>query len=301
MSLLNLSLTCLIGAAQLGSAFWWDLMSDGDTVESNIAGIKAGMRTTWMAGDFGVIAKTIAGAAADFVRRLAIPSGATVLDVATGTGNVALPLARAGCVVTGVDIAPNLLAQGRERAAAAELTITFDEGDAEQLPYADGSFDAVVTMFGAMFAPRPELVAAELMRVLKPGGLLAMANWNPESFSGAMFKTGAKHAPGPPGIPPPVLWGVPAKVQERLAAFEAIRAEMVPLEWNIPMSPESAVELFRTYFGPTKMAFGRLDEAGQAALREDLIALWAGANAAEDPATHTLIHNQYLLVTARRP
>ena len=161
--------------------------------------IKASMRATWMAGDFGVVAKTIAGAAGEFVERLPIAPGMKVLDVACGTGNVALPLARAGAVVTGVDIAPNLLVQGRERAAAEGLAVTFDEGDAEQLPYADGSFDAVVTMFGAMFAPRPEVVAAELARVLKPGGLLAMANWNPASFSGKMFKVGSMHVPPPAG------------------------------------------------------------------------------------------------------
>lgn len=167
--------------------------------------IKHSMRSDWMAGDFGVVAKTIEAPAEEFIARLSIPVGAQVLDVACGTGNTAIPLARRGAVVTGVDIATNLLAQGRERAVAEGVSVTFDEGDAEQLPYADSSFDAVTTMFGAMFAPRPELVAAELARVLKPGGLLAMANWNPESFSGAMFKVMATHVPPPPGIAPPVL------------------------------------------------------------------------------------------------
>ena len=162
--------------------------------------IKASMRSTWMAGDFGVIARTIGANGADFIDRLHIPAGARLLDVATGTGNLALPAARAGAIVTGVDIAPNLLVQARERAAAEGLTIQFDEGDAEALPYPDASFDIVVSMFGAMFAPRPELVAAELARVLKPGGRLAMANWNPSSFSGRMFKVGSNHVPPPPGI-----------------------------------------------------------------------------------------------------
>ena len=116
--------------------------------------IKDSMRATWMAGDFGVVAKTIAAGTDDFAARLAIPPGSCVLDVATGTGNLAIPLARQGAVVTGVDIAPNLLVQARERAATEGLTITFDEGDAEQLPYPDSAFDAVVTIFGAMFAPR---------------------------------------------------------------------------------------------------------------------------------------------------
>jgi SAM-dependent methyltransferase len=259
------------------------------------------MRSTWMAGDFGVVAKTISGAAEAFVTRLSIPAGARVLDVACGTGNTALPLARQGCKVTGVDIAPNLLVQARERAASEGLTIAFDEGDAEQLPYPDASFDAVVTMFGAMFAPRPELVASELARVLKPGGLLAMANWNPESFSGAMFRVGSKHVPPPPGILPPVLWGDDTTVRQRLAhSFTDIRTELIPVDFDLPTNPAGAVAFFRQYFGPTKMAFSRLDEPGQAAMATELEALWSSANTSPDPAIHTLVHNQYLQITAAR-
>lgn len=263
--------------------------------------IKSNMRSTWMAGDFGVIAKNTAGAAEAFVSRLAVPSDGRVLDVACGTGNTAIPLARRGCMVTGVDIAANLLAQARERAAAEGLSVVFDEGDAEQLPYADASFDAVVTMFGAMFAPRPELVAAEFARVIRPGGLLAMANWNPASFSGSMFKVTGRHVPPPPGIAPPVLWGDEAAVRQRLAHnFTQIESRLVPIDFDLPTSPAGAVDFFRKYFGPTQMAFNRLDEAGQAALARDLESLWSGANAAGDPASHTLIHNEYLQVTAIR-
>jgi len=263
--------------------------------------IKAGMRTTWMAGDFGVVARTIAGAATDFVARLAIPAGSRALDVATGTGNVAIPLARAGCIVTGVDIAPNLLVQARERAAAEGLTIAFDEGDAEALPYADASFDAVVTMFGAMFAPRPDLVAAELARVLKPGGLLAMANWDPPGFTGQMFRMGSKHVPPPPGIAPPVLWGDDATVRQRLApAFKDIRTKIIPVDFDLPFDAAGTVAFFRTYFGPTQIAFSRLDPTGQAAFAADLEALWSSANTAPDPSTRTLVPNQYLQVIAIR-
>src|SRR5271169_4772125 len=131
--------------------------------------IKDSMREVWMAGDFGMIAKNTACAAEAFIGRLDIPPGAKVLDVACGTGNTAIPLARCGAQVTGVDIATNLLQQARDRASAEGLEIVFDEGDAEQLPYPDRTFDAVVTMFGAMFAPRPELVVSECARVLKPG------------------------------------------------------------------------------------------------------------------------------------
>ena len=263
--------------------------------------IKESMRATWMAGDFGVVAKTITAGAEAFVSRLNLPAGTRVLDVACGTGNLAIPLARQGCIVTGVDIAPNLLVQARERAAAEGLSATFDEGDAEQLPYPDASFDAVVTMFGAMFAPRPELVASELARVLKPGGRLAMANWDPASFTGAMFKLGSFHVPPPPGIPPPILWGHEDTVRKRLAAgFQNIQTELIPVDFDLPTNPAGAVAFFRKYFGPTQVAFSRLDPDGQAAFAADLESLWSDANVSPDPTTRTLIHNQYLQVTATR-
>jgi len=273
------------------------MTNPGPTIEQ----IKDGMRSTWMSGDFGVVAKTIARDGEEFIRRLALPAGAHVLDVATGTGNLAIPLSRSGCVVTGVDIAPNLLEQAQARAAAEGLTIAFDEGDAERMPYADAGFDAVVTMFGAMFAPRPELVASELARVLKPGGQLAMANWNPESFTGAMFRLGAKHVPPPPGVVPPVMWGDEATVRQRLeAGFTDIETKLIPIVFDMPVNPAGAVEFFRTHFGPTKMAFSRLDDTGQAAFMKEMVKLWSSANAAPDPESHTVIENQYLEVRAVR-
>jgi SAM-dependent methyltransferase len=272
-----------------------------EQAEIPIHRIKESMRASWMAGDFGVVAKTIAGAADDFVQRLDVAAGSRALDVACGTGNVALPLARRGAVVTGVDIATNLLEQARERVAAERLQAAFDEGDAEQLPYADGSFDLVVSMFGAMFAPRPELVAAELARVLKPGGLLAMANWNPESFSGQMFRVGGRHVPPAPGLPAPVLWGNDQVVRDRLSkAFTDIETQLIPVDFDLPTNAAGAVAFFRKYFGPTQVAFSRLDEAGQAAMASDLEALWSGANVATNPRTQVLVKNEYLQVTARR-
>ncbi len=263
--------------------------------------LKARMRASWMAGDFGVVAKTIARGAEIFITRLGLPPGSLVLDVACGTGNLAIPLARQGCTVTGLDIAPNLLEQARKRAAAENLTITFDEGDAEQLPYANASFDAVVSMFGAMFAPRPDVVASELARVLKPGGRLAMANWNPASFSGKMFQVSNRHVPPPPGLPAPVLWGDETHVRQRLAPFfEEIETELIAIDFDMPTNAAGAVAFFRKYFGPTQMAFQRLDEAGQSALTADLEALWAGANIAPEPENHLLVPNEYLRVTAIR-
>jgi 2-polyprenyl-3-methyl-5-hydroxy-6-metoxy-1,4-benzoquinol methylase len=263
--------------------------------------IKDSMRKTWMAGDFGMVAKTIAGGSEAFANSLNIPAGARVLDVACGTGNTAIPLARRGCVVTGVDIATNLLQQARERAAAENVKVQFDEGDAEQLPYPDASFDAVTTMFGSMFAPRPELVASESARVLKPGGLLAMGNWNPGSFTGKMFKVSSTHVPPPPGMAPPVLWGDEATVRERLAThFTDIKTEIVPIDFDLPTNAAGAVDFFRKYFGPTQVAFNRLDEKGQAAFAAELEAVWSAHNVAPDPNSHVLVHNQYLKVTATR-
>ncbi len=263
--------------------------------------IKSAMRGTWMSGDFGKIAAGIAHWAEDFVKHAAPQSGARVLDVACGTGNVTLPLARLGAAATGVDIAPNLLEQARERADAEHLHITFDEGDAESLPYPDGSFDMVFSMFGAIFAPRPELVVKEFARVLRPGGTLTMANWTPESFSGSMFRVTSRHVPPPPGIPSSLLWGEKEAVHARLRnEFANIHTEVVPIQWDLPVSPAEASALFRRYFGPTVTAMSRLDAKKQAELGSDLDSLWSGACVSRTPATHTVVNNEYLRVTATR-
>jgi SAM-dependent methyltransferase len=263
--------------------------------------IKQMMRASWMAGDFGQIAKTNTKMAEEFALGLPIEPGMRVLDVACGTGNTTIPLARKGAKMTGVDIAPNLLEQARARAAAENLDIRFDEGDAEQLPHDDASFDAVVSMFGAMFAPRPEVVAKELARVLRPGGLLAMANWNPASFTAQMFKVTTRHAPMPPGLPPPILWGDERELRQRLAPgwFADLRMEIVPMEFDLPTDPAGAVDFFRRYFGPTQATFARLDPEAQESLRDDLVALWAGANQSAEEG-RTTVANQYMKVTARR-
>ncbi|MGH9631604.1 MAG: class I SAM-dependent methyltransferase, partial [Bryobacteraceae bacterium] len=154
--------------------------------------LKQRMRATWMAGDFGQIAKYSTKWAEEFVGRNRIQNGDKVLDIACGTGNLAISAARTGAKVTGVDIAPNLLEQARARAAQEKVDASFDEGDAEQLPYADGQFDTVMTMFGAMFAPRPDRVAAEMVRVCRSGGTIAMANWTPEGFVAKVFAAGTR-------------------------------------------------------------------------------------------------------------
>ena len=178
--------------------------------------LKTRLKATWMAGDYGHFAQYLEPGALEFLARLPIRAETSVLDVACGAGQLAIPAARAGARVTGVDIATNSIEQARARAQAEGVDARFDEGDAEMLPYEDASFDLVVSLIGAMFAPRPERVAAELVRVCRPGGRIVMGNWTPEGFVGRMFKIIGKHVPPPPLMPSPLLWGDEATVRERL-------------------------------------------------------------------------------------
>jgi SAM-dependent methyltransferase len=269
------------------------------TIDPEMESLKTRLKAMWMTGDFGEVAKHIEAGAEEFITRLALEPGLRLLDVACGSGNLAIPAARAGAIVTGVDIATNLLEQARARAESEGLTIRFDEGDAENLPYADAAFDVVVTMFGAMFAPRPELVAAELTRVCRPGGRIAMANWTPGGFIGQMFKITGKHVPPPPNLPSPVKWGDEETVRERLREGIAdlqLTRRMCPFKYPFP--PAEVVESFRKYYGPTQRAFDALDADGQAALRSDLERLWAEHNQTTDDTTY--VEGEYLEVIATR-
>ena len=269
------------------------------TVSPDLAQLKSGMKAAWMAGDFGQIANHISGEAQEFVARLNLKRGVRCLHVACGTGNSAIPAAKAGAQVTGVDIATNLLEQAKKRASAEHLEIRFEEGDAEDLHYPDASFDVVVSMFGAMFAPRPDRVAAELLRVCKPGGTIAMANWTPQGFVAKTTQVTAKMVPPPPGVPPPLLWGDETTVRQRLghgsAELSCIKRKP---RLAYPFSPKETVDFFRRYFGPTQMAFSRLDTAGQAALASQLESLWAEHNTATDGTT--AVEGEYLEVRAIR-
>ncbi|HEX4949531.1 MAG TPA: class I SAM-dependent methyltransferase [Blastocatellia bacterium] len=264
---------------------------------TELEALKARMKATWTSGDFDKIAQIIEPGAVEFMQRLALTPGMRVLDVACGTGNLSFPAARAGAIVTGLDIAPNLLATARARAMAEGVKIQFDDGDAEQLPYANASFDVVVTMFGAMFAPRPDVTAAELRRVCRPGGLIAMANWTPSGFIGQMFKTTAAHVPPPP-IPSPLLWGDEATVRARLKGEgDDLRMTRRKISFRLPMTPAQTVDYFRAWYGPTLRAFATLDEQGQAALHRDLTQLWSEHNQALDGTTH--VEAEYLEVTLK--
>lgn len=262
--------------------------------------LKEKMRATWMAGDFGKIAEYTAKDAEHFVDSLGIATGMRVLDVACGTGNLAIPAARTGAHVTGVDIATNLLSQARQRAAAECLQITFAEGDAERLPFPDAEFDVVMSMFGAMFAPDPEQVASELARVCRHGGKIAMANWTPEGLTGKMFRLTNRYLPPPVELPAPTLWGDEAVARLRLTSnsvrVETARRRAIVIDYPFP--PRDVVQFFRDYFGPTKIAFSRLDDARQIAYCRDLEKLWSDHN--QGGEGKTVIENEYLEVIGTR-
>lgn len=269
------------------------------TIEPEMESFKTRLKAMWMTGDYGEVAKHIETGAEEFIARLALKPGVRLLDVACGSGNLAIPAARAGAIVTGVDIATNLLEQARARAESEGLTIQFDEGDAEDLPYADAAFDVVVSMFGAMFAPRPELIASELVRVCRSGGRIAMANWTPDGFIGQMFKINGKYVPPPPSMPSPVKWGDEETVRGRLrdgVADLQLTRRICPFKYPFP--PAEVVESFRKYYGPTQRTFDALDANGRAALRSDLERHWTEHNQATDNTTY--VEGEYLEVVATR-
>ena len=260
--------------------------------------LKTRLRDTWMAGDYGRFSRYMERDAEAFYRRLAIKPGAQLLDVACGAGQLSLIAARAGAHVTGCDIASNWLVQARRSAAAEGLSIVFEEGDAEALPYGDGTFDGVVSLIGAMFAPRPERVAAEFTRVCRAGGIIAMANWTGPGFVGQMFKTIAKHI-APSGMPSPLLWGDEPTVRERLrSGVASLECSRYLYELSYPFSPGDVVEFFRENYGPMTRAFASIAGEAQRQLRDELTNLWSRHNRATDGTTR--VDAEYLQVVAVR-
>lgn len=260
--------------------------------------LKTKLKTTWEAGDFSEVAKHIETVAEAFVKRLNIQPGMKVLDVACGSGNLAIIAAQKGAEVTGVDIADNLIESAKKRAEAAGLDIKFEVGDAEAMPYDDNSFDLVMTMFGAMFAPRPEVAASELVRVCKPGGTIAMANWTPDGHAGQMFKLSGKYLPPPP-MPAPVLWGVPEEVAKRFGdSVSDLKTTPRLADMIFEYDPAEVVEHFRQYFGPTVMAFKAIAPENHESFRADTEALWEKNNTATDGTT--VVKSEYLEVIATK-
>ena len=237
----------------------------------DIATIKQRQQATWASGDYSAVGTRLLPTAELLCEAVDLRAGERVLDVACGNGNAALAAARRFCQVTGVDYVPALLERARRRAQAEGLEVTFQEADAEDLPFPDGSFDVVLSTCGAMFAPDQERTAAELLRVCRPGGRIGMVNWTPDSYVAELFRAIGRHLPPPPGLRPPVQWGSEERLRELFGPEVAISAPRRSFRWRFP-SAEHQAEFFGTFYGPTNRALAALGTDGAAALKAEMVA-----------------------------
>lgn len=266
--------------------------------QADLTALKARQQAAWSSGDYALIGTTLQVVGEQLCEALDLRAGQTVLDVAAGNGNVSLAAARRFADVTATDYVPALLERARERAAAERFDIEFREADAEALPFADESFDVVVSTFGVMFAPDQERSAAELVRVCKRGGKIGLANWTPEGFIGQLFKTIGKHLPPPPFAKSPAQWGSRARLAE-LFESKGCSVEAVPQHFVFRYrAPQHFLEVFRTFYGPVLKAFAALPPEGQTALAHDLLALTTRFNRASDGTV--VVPSEYLEVVITR-
>lgn len=275
--------------------------SDNRTTQEALAVIKSGMKATWEDGDYSAFSRYMEPGARDILDSWDIRPGERMLDVACGSGQTVIPAARKGIRATGLDLAENLIADAKERARREALIVRLDAGDAEDLPYAAAEFDVVISLIGAMFAPRPDVVTREMARVLRPRGRLYMANWTPRSFPAQMFKCVASRVPPPPGVPAPVLWGDEAAVEARLAddfTIVSLARRTFP-RWHYSFTPGELVDFFRAFFGPVKRAFEAVGPAGEEALHDELEEIFA-ANSETHDGILTITGGEYLDVVATR-
>lgn len=262
--------------------------------------VTAAQKQMWSAGDFARVGRSLQIVSENLCETADVMPGEDVLDVACGAGNTAIAAARRFGKTTGLDYVPELLDHARERAKAELVDANWVEGDAQELPFPDASFDLVMSTFGVMFAPDQQRAASELLRVCRPGGRIALANWTPDGMIGEMFITVTRHAPPPFKIDPPILWGTEDRLFELFGeGISDLRAERRQWMQRFP-SPEFGLEYMRTWFGPTKMAFARLadDEDAQNALAADLVGLARRHNMAGDAAV--VAPATYLEVVATR-
>ena len=248
----------------------------------DLAAIKQRQQATWASGDYHMIGTQILLAAEQLIESLDVRSTDRVLDVATGSGNAALAAARRSCEVIGIDYVPSLLERARERAIAEGVQAQFEDGDAEAIPFEDDSFDVVTSVFGAMFAPNQEAAASELARVTRPGGKIGLVTHTPEGYIGNLFKVIGKHVPPPAGLRSPIQWGTEERLRELFGdAIAELRVEKRHMTFRY-RSPQTWVDYWRRYYGPTLKAFEAVGEEGRAALEADLLENIARFNRADD-------------------
>ncbi len=262
------------------------------TSQPDLAAVKQRQHGAWSSGDYAVVGTTLQIVGEQLCEAIDLRAGSKVLDVAAGNGNATLAAARRWCDVTSTDYVPALLERGQERAAAEHLKVEFREADAEALPFADATFDVVLSTFGVMFTPDQDKAASELARVCRSGGKIGLANWTPEGFIGQLFKTIGRHLPPPAGVKSPALWGTAARLEEMFgsqASEIAAEPRMFVFRYR---SPDHWLDIFKTFYGPTLKAFAALDESGQAALKRDLLALLGEFNHADDGTI--VVHSEYL-------
>lgn len=264
---------------------------------ADFAAIKAKQQSAWSAGNYSVVGVTLQIVGETLCEALDVRAGQSLLDVAAGNGNCSLAAARRYCEVTSTDYVEELLRRGEQRAAAEELSIRFEVADAEALPYADNSFDLIISSFGVMFAPDQDRAAAELLRVCRPGGKIGLANWTPDSFIGRLFKTIGAYIPPAAGLKSPALWGDRGRIDELFAAG----ADVAAVEKHFVLRYRSAdhwIETWRSIYGPLQKAFDSLDSGKQSALADDLRALIESLNVAEDGTM--VVPSKYLEIVATK-
>ncbi|WP_045836361.1 class I SAM-dependent methyltransferase [Hyphomicrobium sp. 99] len=268
------------------------------TAAPDLKTVKAKQQVAWSSGDYAVVGSTIQIVGEQLAEAMDLRAGQKVLDVAAGNGNFTLAAARRWCDVTSTDYVQTLLDRGRRRADADGLSVTFQKADAEDLPFADGSFDAVASTFGGMFSPDQSRTASEMLRVCRSGGRIGLANWTPDGFIGQMFKTIGKHLPPPTGVKSPAVWGTDEWIDN---AFGAEASSMLAKPCNYVFRYRSAqhfLDVFRQYYGPMLKAFEALDERGRAALAGDILDLIGRFNRSGD--TTMVVPSEYLEVVVTR-
>lgn len=247
----------------------------------DLAAVKARQQAMWGSGDYAVVGTTLQIVGESLCEAVDLRSGERVLDVAAGNGNATLAAARRFAEVTSTDYVGSLLDRGRERARAEHLPVAFQVADAEALPFADASFDVVLSTFGVMFAPDQAKAASELFRVCRPGGRIGLANWTPDGFIGRLFKTMGSHVPPAPGLKSPALWGTTAHLEALFGPKATVSANERSFAFRYK-SPRHFVEVFRTFYGPVHKAFAGLSPEKAEALEADLTRLLDAVNIASD-------------------